>query len=584
MRHYLEGSKHPIEVWTDHQNLQSFMKQPRLNGRQARWCFHLTPYDFTIRYRKGAENPADGPSRRPDYGVSKGRDAEEHARGVLATLDEKIAWVRRVRVTSIRRILRESEYQPKRRNTKENQPPKHACQLKQLRGPAQEESECQPRGLKRKILEGLEGQPRELKRKLMEQQARGTVPGDRESSRHESLRPMTAQAKPLGRETEEADHLLRVVQIQTITRTRARKAVQDEEPMKVAPSEELLRLVKAAQEDDSYARLVQDKIEAGKAPPSYQVDEQGILRYERKPYVPNQRSLIGELLRLHHDDEHAGHWGVEKTTELLRRKFRWKGMKADIEEYVRTCPVCQGNAISNHKPYGELQSLPRPTRPWKDISVDWITGLPKSATKEGEKDAILVIVDRYSRMGLFVACNSTMDAAEFAETMYREVDMRFGPPTSIVSDRDSRITSAFWKEVCAQNRIKRRISTAYHPQTDGQTEALNRSLENYLRAYVNLETGSWANLLITASFAYNNSYNHSLKMTPFRCVYGWGPGPDYRYRGRYPRRGDTLNQRKDTEAPRATTNTCRSSGPRSRNTKQNTTTRNTNQCSSGEAS
>lgn len=99
-----------------------------------------------------------------------------------------------------------------------------------------------------------------------------------------------------------------------------------------------------------------------------------------------------------------------------------------------------------------------------------------------------------------------MDAMEFAETMYTTVDMRFGPPVSIVSDRDSRITSHFWKEVCEYDKVKRRLSTAFHPQTDGQTEALNKTLENYLRAYTSIEQMNWTKLLPAAAFAYNQRH------------------------------------------------------------------------------
>ena len=260
-----------------------------------------------------------------------------------------------------------------------------------------------------------------------------------------------------------------------------------------------------------------------KSPPSYSRSEDGLLLYKRRLYVPNQRSLIGELLTLYHDDPHAGHWGVDKTLELLKRKFFWKNMRVDVEDYVRTCPVCQGNAIGTHKPYGRLTPLPWPSRPWKDISVDWITGLPRCDTKQGTFDAILTVVDRFSKMAIFIPCQSTMDAADFAEVMYKEVEMRFGPPCSIVSDRDSRITSKFWAEVCHYAHVKRRLSTAFHPQTDGQSEALNRIVQNYLRAFTNVEQMNWANLLPTAMFAYNNSYNHSLQMTPFKCVFGYDP-------------------------------------------------------------
>lgn len=490
-RHYLEGSTHPIEVWTDHKNLQSFMKQPRLNGRQARWCFALCPYDFTIKFRKGTTNPADAPSRRPDYNSDPSESAEEQARGLLATLEAKVARVSQVRVTYIRHTLAGS-------------------------GPGDlaswSQSAQRPTG------------PQEL-----EQEAQRSTDPWRDATAEKTSGELCPEptghlpGREVRGETEEADHLLRVIRVQTITRRTARVALRDEEPKARKPSENLESLVMAAQKEDAFAQRILRELEHQKGRPHYSVTQSGALRFKERLYVPNQRSLIGELMRLYHDDEHAGHWGVEKTLELLKRKFQWKGMKEDVEDYVRTCPVCQGNSVSNHKPYGKLSPLPRPSRPWKDISLDWITGLPPSRKGNDVYDAILTIVDRFTKMAIFLPCKSTMDAAEFAEAFYREVEMRFGPPSSIVSDRDSRITSKFWAEVCLHAIIKRRLSTAFHPQTDGQTEVLNKAIENYLRAFTNLEQMNWANLLPTAAFAYNNSYNHSLQMTPFRCMYGYDP-------------------------------------------------------------
>jgi hypothetical protein len=229
-------------------------------------------------------------------------------------------------------------------------------------------------------------------------------------------------------------------------------------------------------------------------------------------------------MSLYYDDLYIRYFGIEKIIELFKRKFYWSNIDTDVQDYIKTCPICQGKAVNTYKPYRKLNPLPVPLRPWKHISMDWITGLPASETRNGQVfDAILIMVDRFSRIALFLACQTTMDAAEFAETIYREVDMRFGPPSNIVSDRDSRITNGFWKEVYQHAKIKRRLSTAFHPQTDGLTKALNKVVENYLRAYTNLEQRDWATLLYTAAFAYNNTFNHTLKMTPFKCVYGYDP-------------------------------------------------------------
>jgi transposase InsO family protein len=531
-RHYLEGSKHPVEVLTDHHNLQGFMRQPRLNGRQARWCYYLTPYDFVIKWRSGSTNPADAPSRRPDYMVPAGDEVrEDPSSGLLATLGAKIARVQQMAIPHRQRVLRYRH--------EEWESPLNVGQTWQQREAPQED--------------GVEATPhrnRVLRTQDVAQQSPQTVDldwslneapqGDGVEATPHRNRVLRAQdvaqqspqtvgldwslnEAPQG-DGVEADHLLRLVKVQYLTRRRARAAVQSETPTQ-EPSAGLRELVAAAQKEDAFCqRLVGDLKRDPSTRQSYQCTSDGLLLYKgERLVVPNQRSLVHELLRLHHDAEVAGHWGVQKTLELLQRKFKWEGMRQDVEEYVQTCPVCQGNAAPRHKPYGKLEPLPQPSRPWKEISIDLITQLPVSLRGTEEYNAILTIVDRYTKMVVFLPVRDDIGAADLAELLYTEVELKFGAPSGIVSDRDSRITSKFWAEICYHSLIKRRMSTAFHPQTDGQTEILNRIVENYLRAFTNLEQMNWAKLLPTAAFAYNNSLNHTLRMSPFRAMYGYDP-------------------------------------------------------------
>jgi transposase InsO family protein len=126
-------------------------------------------------------------------------------------------------------------------------------------------------------------------------------------------------------------------------------------------------------------------------------------------------------------------------------------------------------------------------------------------------------------MARFIPIRDDLTAPEFAALFHESIELKYGSPRGIVSDRDTRITSKFWAEVCAYSLIKRRMSTAFHPQTDGQTEVLNRILEGYLRAYTSLEQMNWAKLLPGAEFAYNNSRSSSTKTTPFKALYGYDP-------------------------------------------------------------
>ena len=164
--------------------------------------------------------------------------------------------------------------------------------------------------------------------------------------------------------------------------------------------------------------------------------------------------MIQELLYLYYDDQFAGHWGIDKTEELLRRKFYWPGMATDIREYVTMCSVCQNIAVPRHKPYGKLEFLPVLERPWQEISLDFITQLPSSYIGTAEHNAILVVVDRYTKMAKFIPTTTNLAAPEFAVVFHENIELRYSSPRGIVSDRDTRITSKFWAEVCTYSLIK----------------------------------------------------------------------------------------------------------------------------------
>jgi transposase InsO family protein len=257
----------------------------------------------------------------------------------------------------------------------------------------------------------------------------------------------------------------------------------------------------------------------------YSVAEDNLLKCVDRILVPEQESIRSQLLETYHDCPTGGHWGRDKTLDLIRRRFTWPGIAEDVREYVATCPVCQGKAVHRHKQYGQLEPLPIPTdlwnSPFKEISLDWITGLPTSTRQGQEYNSILIIICRVTKYALFLPTQEDATAVDFAELFFEHVECQFGTPRSTVTDRDSRITSDFWREVCEIQMIKRRLSTAYHPQTDGQSEALNRIIEDYLRAYTSEDPTTWARLLPLAQFAYNNSRNHTTGMSPNRLLFGF---------------------------------------------------------------
>src|SRR5205807_9973954 len=174
-------------------------------------------------------------------------------------------------------------------------------------------------------------------------------------------------------------------------------------------------------------------------------------------------------------------------------------------EYVRSCDSCQRNKATRHKKYGLLDPLDIPNRPWEDISMDFIVGLPES----GGQTKIWVIVDRFSKMAHFIPLSTDTPIKEIANIFLREVWYLHGLPSSIVSDRDSHFQSHFWLALMDSMTVDIRLSTAFHPQTEGQTERVNQVLEQYLRCYCSYQQDNWAELLLLAEYAYNSAVSES---------------------------------------------------------------------------
>jgi hypothetical protein len=240
----------------------------------------------------------------------------------------------------------------------------------------------------------------------------------------------------------------------------------------------------------------------------------GLLWFEKhRAFVPNDPSLRALILSEHHDAVTAGHVGFEKTYELIHRRFYWPNMYNDVKVYVATCAVCQRTKSQNLRPAGLLQPLPIPQRRWQVVTMDFIVQLPR--TKRGH-DAIYVVVDKLSKRSYFIPTTTNVTAPQVAKLFLEHVLRNgHGLPEVIVSDRDSKFTSRFWKELWSLLGSKLAMSTAFHPQTDGQTENTNRRLEQVLRAYTAGRQDSWDEHLVFAEIAVNNSVNDSTGYSPF---------------------------------------------------------------------
>ena len=247
----------------------------------------------------------------------------------------------------------------------------------------------------------------------------------------------------------------------------------------------------------------------------------GTLFHDGLVYIPDKPELRLFVIRSHHDDPLAGHFGSKKTLELITRSYFWPGISADIDRYTRECHICNRAKGPRHAPHGELVPLPPPTKPWTHITMDFIVKLPASA--DAKFDSILVIVDRLTKMAHFIPCHETDKASVLANYFLRDIVRLHGLPDSIISDRGSTFRSFFWTTLCKKLNINPKFSTSFHPQTDGQTERTNQTLETYLRSYVNYLQNDWADLLPLAEFAYNNASSATTKHSPFFANYGFHP-------------------------------------------------------------
>ncbi|KAL4578162.1 hypothetical protein LXL04_014281 [Taraxacum kok-saghyz] len=245
----------------------------------------------------------------------------------------------------------------------------------------------------------------------------------------------------------------------------------------------------------------------------------GKLHYKGRLVVPPSSPWIPKLIEEFHNSPTGGHSGYYRTYRRLASRLYWPGMTKTIQLFVRSCDICQRFKSSTLSPNGLLQPLPIPQQIWEDISLDFITGLPKYHGYE----VVLVVVDRLSKYCHFVPLKHPYTARSLAEVFLKEIIRLHGIPKTVLSDRDPLFLSTFWKEIFSLQGSKLHFSSAYHPETDGQTEVVNRSLETYLRCFAAEQPKTWSFWLPWAEYWHNTSFHISTNTTPFETVYGRPP-------------------------------------------------------------
>jgi RNase H-like domain found in reverse transcriptase/Reverse transcriptase (RNA-dependent DNA polymerase)/Integrase zinc binding domain/Integrase core domain/Chromo (CHRromatin Organisation MOdifier) domain len=500
-RHYLEWSQQRNQVITDHLNLRYFYTLSQVNRRQARWAEHLAAYDLEIVYRPGAQNPADAPSRRPEF---KGADDIKEAGPSLA------------------QVLLAGEERAKQRKGADER-------------------------MDQDVMVGLltRSQTAESSSEPQAHRERANSPSQKPRKKRGRF-ALRAQAN----QQRDAAFVSKEVPVVN-PRQEARLATEEMSPYGKVPDALTSHLL-SLQARDAWCKQAAWKsspdhiVKQGDMKGEWCEDTAGLVRCDGAIFVPNDPATRAEILRQNHDDPWmGGHFGCEKTLEAIRKMYYWPRLASYVEEYCDTCDICQRMKAPRHKPYGLLAPLPQPQGPWEDIALDFITGLPCSLHQRHACDAILNIVDRYSREAIHIPTVTDITASEFAALIEREVIAHHGSPKSIVSDRGTLFTSEWWSTFCHHLIIKRRFSTAFHPQTDGVTERQNQTLECYLRCYVNYHQDDWAGLLPAAQFAYNNSIHSATGKTPMDMTRRYTPAIRKRVAGDPPmERGENEDARK----------------------------------------
>jgi len=304
-------------------------------------------------------------------------------------------------------------------------------------------------------------------------------------------------------------------------------------PLSTSPKPELLdhqitRLLDEGYQTDTWWFKIRDEmLKLEGIPHSKEISlseceiRDGRLYFRNRLYVPDNKLRL-LLIQTAHNSAETGHPGKNRLYECLTRDWFWPKLSADTRTFVRNCHSCKRNETSRLRYQGTLKPLPLPIQRWRDISVDFV-GPFTHMLQFSEFDTIMVTVDRLTKERHYSPCNSTMKAIDLSKIFLRDIWRLHGLPDTIVSDRGALFVAELWKAVCYRLQITSSLSTAYHPETDGQTEIANAAMEAYLRHYINFAQSDIFDWLPMAEFAANNAVSSSTQVSPFFATRGFYP-------------------------------------------------------------
>src|ERR1700731_1548207 len=269
--------------------------------------------------------------------------------------------------------------------------------------------------------------------------------------------------------------------------------------------------------DPVIAPILED-LRSNSTDPRWSMDDE-LLCERGRIYVPDVNDLQLHVLCARHDHPLAGHFGQTKTMALVFRDYTWPKLRGFVLDFCKSCTICGRAKAPWHKPYGMLKQLPIPEKPWNSISMDFIEQLPESSGFT----AILVVVDRFMKQGIFIPMTNEVHSAELARLFILHIFSKHRVPSHITSDRGSEFVSHFFCSLGKVLDMTLHFTSGYHPEGDGQMERTNQTLEQYLCCYCNYQQDNWSKLLPLAEFAYNNAPSATTGISPFFANKGYHP-------------------------------------------------------------
>ncbi|TFY57697.1 hypothetical protein EVJ58_g6867 [Rhodofomes roseus] len=506
-RGLLHGAK--FRICTDHKALEYLMSQKNLSPRQHRWMDVLNEFEFTIHYIPGETNIlADALSRiysdeplgiqraTSEYVGNETGDAHHDSQSTSTSLRSAAVSILRPVYTGAAAVI---EFETPRRSSRIAAKP-------QTRWDYDSHQRVQEVGTSDPVPESPTHSPAATSPVLEEDLS------DNEDhvSTHDDL-------------------VDQQVEVDSDTDQRGRTFPTENVPTSIAISGELgMPMPDSLQgryaEDIFFRRILL-------APEQYKDFEvkDGLIYLKRESHrvlcIPD--ILIGSRrvreIIIKHAHSVLAHLGARKTLQYLREEVWWKSMVDDTTSYCKTCAVCATSKSVNQQPMGLLRTLPVPTRPWQSIGIDFVGPLPESTTLSGSFDMICVVIDHLTSMVHLIPTKQTYGAVQVAEVVFEHIYKLHGLPERIISDRDTLFTSTFWTHLHRLTNTELRLSSAYHPQTDGATERANRTMTQMLRQCVRPDQKDWATRLPMIELAMNTARSDTTGFSPFYLNYGQMP-------------------------------------------------------------